>query len=440
MQRVLWELYRFFLQYPTKILLAETLFFIFMPKREKFWLRFIPGLLALLVLPYFVGYYDSWLVIGEWFTFSFLIQFILSIGLVLLSFKVTWQQAVFYCSSAYAIEHCIDCARRVCFNVFFQVGIKMGMEMQLLLYLTVMAIGLAAFYFIFVRNLQKLESPIVNNLFVIVISAVTILVTNVMSLWITYVGYDIYHKLYDALACVLLLVIQYMLFYMFELVKKNEVMKCVLSMNEEQHRLAKENIEIINLKCHDIRHQLKDIRHLANNENIEQSLKDLEKSIVIYDSILKTGNPTLDTILTEKKLYCDRYHIRFSCIMDGSRLDFMEDEDLYALFGNALDNAIDSVMNLEKEESRIISIKLSNVGKMLSLHFDNYCAEELVFRNGLPQTTKKDKNLHGYGMRSIHYVVEKYGGKMSVFQKDNTFNLNILFPIAAETTPAEEEK
>lgn len=429
-ERLAWNLYRLFAHYPTKILLAEMLFCIFAPRRKYFWLRFIPCVMVFISIPFIVGYYPPWLTIGESFTFSFLIEFILSMGLIYFCFRFSWLQTVIYCASAYAIEHCFDSCRRIVNMLFRNHGVQLNAYAMLFLFLGIMSVVFALCYFLFVKQIKKMDNSVLKNKFVIIVSVATILVTNILSAWLDTVGYDVYHKLYDIIACVLLLVMHYTLFYIFELVKKNEVMRYVLEMNEEQHKLAKENIELINLKCHDIKHQITGLRELTNNEKIKESLQSLEESVIIYDSIVKTGNSTLDAILTEKKLYCERYRIRFSCIVDGARLDFMEDGDVYSLFGNALDNAIESVINLEKEDARIISIKVSSVGRMLSIHFDNYCKQEIVWKNGLPMSTKKNYEFHGYGMRSIRCVVEKYGGTMNVFQKEDSFNLNILFPLS----------
>ena len=86
----------------------------------------------------------------------------------------------------------------------------------------------------------------------------------------------------------------------------------------------------------------------------------------------------------------------------------------------------------EEETQRLISIKVSPFGKMLSIHFDNYCVNEIVWKDGLPMTEKGDRASHGYGMRSIRHVVDKYQGTMTAFQKDNMFNLNIVLPIPEE--------
>ena len=70
----------------------------------------------------------------------------------------------------------------------------------------------------------------------------------------------------------------------------------------------------------------------------------------IYSAIVRTGNEILDTILTEKSLICENSGIHISCVADGSLLAFMNPVDLYTLFGNALDNAIEAVRKLESKE------------------------------------------------------------------------------------------
>ena len=50
----------------------------------------------------------------------------------------------------------------------------------------------------------------------------------------------------------------------------------------------------------------------------------------------------------------------------------------------------------------------------------------MKLENGLPPTTKEDKYLHGYGLKSVKRIVEKYDGTCSVFKEDGMFQVNIL--------------
>lgn len=99
--------------------------------------------------------------------------------------------------------------------------------------------------------------------------------------------------------------------------------------------------------------------------------------------------------------------------------------DIYSLFGNALDNAIECEKKLGKEK-RFISLKLAGKDDMISLRIENYCLT-IDMKDGLPVTSKSDKEFHGFGLKSISYIVKKYGGIMKIEFKDNVFALNIIF-------------
>ena len=114
---------------------------------------------------------------------------------------------------------------------------------------------------------------------------------------------------------------------------------------------------------------------------------------------------------------------------DGTKLDFMKLEDIYAIFGNALDNAIAAVLDLKEPEKRVISVKIINQNSLLMIQIQNYYENKLHFEGGLPVTTKKNKRDHGYGMKSIRYTAEKYNGTITVNGEGNIFMLQILIPV-----------
>lgn len=71
-------------------------------------------------------------------------------------------------------------------------------------------------------------------------------------------------------------------------------------------------------------------------------------------------------------------------------------------------------------------------GDMALLRFENYYEEAtdaLTFADGLPQTTKKNRSYHGYGLKSIRFTAEKYGGSMTVNTRDQCFALCVLLPL-----------
>ena len=65
----------------------------------------------------------------------------------------------------------------------------------------------------------------------------------------------------------------------------------------------------------------------------------------------------------------------------------------------------------------------------LLLRFENYYEGNLEYQEGKLVTTKKEKEYHGYGLKSIRYTVNKYDGAVSIDTKENWFDLKILIPM-----------
>ena len=232
----------------------------------------------------------------------------------------------------------------------------------------------------------------------------------------------------STLTCFLLLYIQFNLLRTYELEDELDFVKKMWEKEKEQYLIAKDNIDIMNIKCHDLKHQIIKIK---NNEQVGLSIvNELEEVVKIYDSIAKTGNEALDVILTEKSLFCVKNNIVFTYVADGPKLSLMAESDIYSLFGNALDNAIESVLKIEEKEKRIIEMRIYQVNEFLSISIKNSFFGKIDFdENGIPITTKKDVFYHGYGAKSISLIAGKYDGSVSFGIKNDLFNLNVLIPI-----------
>ena len=68
-------------------------------------------------------------------------------------------------------------------------------------------------------------------------------------------------------------------------------------------------------------------------------------------------------------------------------------------------------------------------GDMVSIHVENYFAGSISVRDGLPVTTKPDAAMHGFGMKSMRMIVERYGGMLSCKTVGEVFHLNTPLPI-----------
>ncbi len=110
----------------------------------------------------------------------------------------------------------------------------------------------------------------------------------------------------------------------------------------------------------------------------------------------------------------------------------MSEADVYSLFGNLIENAINSVMSLQKD-NRIISLTVKAKDNLLSINSHNYYSGNLRMGNGIPLTPNPKDNYRGFGIKSMMLIVKKYDGTIAFNAKDQIFSINIFFPLRDPT-------
>ena len=301
------------------------------------------------------------------------------------------------------------------------------------IYLDVYLLTYWVTYSILGKKINKKEL-IIENYYMLIISGVVLLVDIILNAVIVYINdnynkaYTIVSCIYNLLCCSMVLYIQFSLATNKHLKSELQTTMQLLKQAEDQYKSSKENVDIINLKCHDLKHQLTE--YAKNGKLDSELLGELENVINIYDSTIKTGNEALDLILSEKSLICQKKDIKLTCLADCSKLNFINKTDLYSLFGNLIDNAMEAVYKIQDVDKRHINLVVKNVNSFVSISIDNYYEGNIVLLdNGLPKTTKEDKDYHGYGMKSIQLIVNKYDGDLNISLDNNVFSLFIMFPI-----------
>ena len=196
----------------------------------------------------------------------------------------------------------------------------------------------------------------------------------------------------------------------------------------DQYQQYKENDEILGRKYHDLKHQIAAIRAESDPDKRESYLAGLDEVIETYESRHKTGNAVLDTVLSGKGMLCTQKDIEFICYADAGKLGVMDTMDICSVFGNALDNAIESVEKLDDPEKRQIKLYVYNQNQFILIRVENYFKGNLQYEDGGLKTTKKHAEFHGYGLKSIMQIAEKYGGNATISTEDDLFKLILLIP------------
>ena len=245
-------------------------------------------------------------------------------------------------------------------------------------------------------------------------------------------SYLILFRVTQVVMVITILALEFELLYSSSMKIQNATIERLMRDREAQYELSRDTIDAINLKMHDIRHQIRHLEDGSEGTTVldREVLQDIAREVNVYDTHVTTGNDALDTILTEKTLLGEREQISLASIVDGEALAFMSPTDLYVLFGNALENAFEAVRRLDDPEKRNISLLVRRVANMASIHMENYFSGEIAYDTyGNIMSSKMSREEHGYGVRSMRQIVEKYGGTMTLSADGQTFSVNMLIPI-----------
>lgn len=202
----------------------------------------------------------------------------------------------------------------------------------------------------------------------------------------------------------------------------------MLKAQYDKYRNYQTTFDMINVKYHDLKHQIAGLRAEMSDEQRQKWIDEMEQELESYSPELETGNSVLDTLIAGKMMSCRANNIKVTCVADGNILDFMHVADICTIFGNALDNAIESVTLIEDPEKRLIHLSVSPKKNFVIIQINNYCENQIKIKNGYPVTTKADKTSHGFGLKSIRYTVDKYHGTVTFDVNKNWFELKILIP------------
>ncbi len=399
-----------------------------MQKKRYFWTKAILGISILLILN---GFWNSeWPMLGLFFHyFAIILLFYL---LLEICYDERTNKKLFCLTAAYSVQTILYCSYTILEYLFHcLLSVSLAEKISYIFYFVIYFVGYMACFLFFAERVNKNVN--LDNKIVITLAGCIILVSNLFNILILQAripeyAYQLLYKPMSNILCILLLCLQFNLVSNQSLIIERNLLEHLLSEKDKQYQISKNNIELIQIKCHDLKYQLEALRHNSNNINNEV-INEIKDKIDIYDSMINTGNEALDVILTEKSLICKKLKINITVMIDGSKLNFMNVIDLYCMFGNVIDNAIEALKKETNIEKRLIDITSRLNGNIFSINIVNYCSEKLKWEEGLPISSKNDKNNHGFGLKSVKYIIGQYDGDMIVYKKDDLFVLNLLLPL-----------
>ena len=164
---------------------------------------------------------------------------------------------------------------------------------------------------------------------------------------------------------------------------------------------------------HDEKNILSLISDLADKGEM-QKIKNITQKYTGEQSVEKevicSSNVVLNYLLNRKILQCEELRIEKTCIVLGNVQESIADIDMYVILENLIDNAMEASLKTDKPE---IYVMICRTEDTLSFNIGNSVMNGIKEINTHTQTTKEDSRKHGYGLKNIKDVVDKYNGEIS---------------------------
>ena len=206
-----------------------------------------------------------------------------------------------------------------------------------------------------------------------------------------------------------------------------------LVMEEQlQHQKYCEMVDIMEQNrelIHDTKHHFLVVQEYLKNEeyeNLQKYVKQISDEFQRTVPKVYTGIKILDFILEQKRVMAQKAGIRYeieTMLLTGIPTT---EQETCALFGNLLDNAIEACCLVETEE-KWIEIQIQQINQLLSIEVINTFETPCIRKQGVFETIKEERSVHGYGIKSMRRIVDKYQGIITYEEKEKIFTTKITF-------------
>ncbi len=253
-----------------------------------------------------------------------------------------------------------------------------------------------------------------------IIPCISIIIIEILYYYISYTLK--YHLLLIFLILLILIINFIMLQLLLELSqslvenKNNEILKISNDFEKIILRDLKETYNKNLQLQHDFNNHLLVIKSGLNNKGVKNYIQELEEHFSQVNFI-NSDNVVLNYIINSKLMnYNGKF--KFACFGD---LSTISDYDIVTIFGNLIDNALEAQKNID---NKFISISINELDDKILISLKNTYLHKLKIENNKILTTKDDKELHGFGLKNIENVINKYNGDLHIEYDENLFICN----------------
>ena len=416
-------------QVPLGMLFAALLFMPWNRKRSNFYPRIIIGIVV------FFAISEICTLVNVENKVRLLIYTFLLFALFFSCFEGSYINHIFYTTCAYAVQHI---SSKLAYMIAIPASIKLnitGYPFFGTILLIISALVAVIVYVKYTRTYARQEELHFDNVKIVWYSGLFLVAAVYLSVFLedgfdqtaeSYLTSYICLNAFCILFALAILALEYTNFNTKQLEQENQVLAQLLESDRQQYEKAKQDMEKINIRYHDIKQQY--------SKATDEERSKLEEEMAELNLRYFTGNKAVDITLTQKSAICNAAGIQLVCSADGSCLERMKHYHIYSMLGNALDNAIECLEQVSDPEKKVITLDIHKDKNMAVIRVENYTPNRLLFKDGNLVTTKADEHDHGYGVKSIQNTAEIYGGIAHIFVENEIFYLLITIPCSENLT------
>ncbi|MDD7402717.1 MAG: ATP-binding protein [Butyribacter sp.] len=215
-----------------------------------------------------------------------------------------------------------------------------------------------------------------------------------------------------------------------ELLKESIRVDAYKKRKEDYAALQAETQRRVQRLYHDLKTHISAIYYMKGTDAdaLDNYMSEINQSVIDFERFYDSGCDVLDMLLLEKQDKAEKYGILFDLRVEEGCLEKYSSFLLCTIFGNAIDNAIEANIE-ESEDNRFVFVQVQHYRKVITIRIENSYQETPDLKDsGFFRSRKKDKNMHGIGVKSIEDAVAQLGGKMDIVYRKGVFKLFISLP------------
>ena len=354
-------------------------------------------------------------------------------GYLKLCFDVSLPDILYVGCIAYAAQHVIYVVVHELLALWLWTALVDNLVLYAAVSLVACIVWYATLYQVFARRLSLMDGVVAQDakmalLMVVMLCALLACTFGFQHLFHLHEDNRANAVWMSLIVCLTVIALQYASFRTALATREKAASEEILREGARHWELSKALIENVNRTAHDLKHALRALDQ-APKATAGEFVSTATDYIRDYQMTVWSEDEVLNTILSEKALLCESKGIAFSCSLGDVSLRFFSVPDLCVLLGNVIDNAIEGVSKLENPAERAISLQIRRATGLVLMTCDNpYAGTVRLREDGLPRTSKAEAWKHGYGLKSVRLIAEKYGGTLTVGAEGGVFTVQIAVP------------